>query len=243
MLLIYSVTGSGRSQSLLFNENSGFRNIGFQIPISLHDNDNGNDDSGTHAVCIRFIQKSLCIHFPFPKFKSFPSSKIHGLFNSSFSSSKIHSFANHHFLHPTFTVYSNQHFLHPKIIVYSNHSFIFSKFMVIQINIFFIWNSQCIRIINIFIQYPLFILFSLFLAHLLVSIWIFIHGGISLCKETFMYSVRVQWFDNKIGTSCTCMSSKACSYMQWSLWVLKEYKIKICRCFVSTFLTNTGAYL
>lgn len=91
MLLIYSVTGSGRSQSLLFNENSGFRNIGFQIPISLHDNDNGNDDSGTHAVCIRFIQKSLCIHFPFPKFKSFHSSKIHGLFNSSFSSSKIQS--------------------------------------------------------------------------------------------------------------------------------------------------------
>lgn len=90
MLLILTVTGSGRSQSLLFNENSGFRNIGFQIPISLHDNDNGNDDSGTHAVCIRFIQKSLCIHFPFPKFKSFPSSKIHGLFNSSFSSSNIH---------------------------------------------------------------------------------------------------------------------------------------------------------
>lgn len=147
-----------------------------------------------------------------------------------------------HFLHPTFTVYSNQHFLHPKIIVYSNHSFIFSKFMVIQIIIFFIWNSQCIRIINIFIQYPLFILFSLFLAHLLVSIWIFIHGGFSLCRETFMYSVRVQWFDNKIGTSCTCMSSETCMYMQWSLWVLKEYKIKFCRCFVST-LTNTGAYL
>lgn len=234
MLLIYSVTGSGRSQSLLFNENSGFRNIGFQIPISLHDNDNGNDDSGTHAVCIRFIQKSLCIHFPFPKFKSFPSSKIHGLFNSSFSSSKIQSI---------FFIQYSQHFLHPKIIVYSNHSFIFSKFMVIQIIIFFIWNSQFIRIISIFIQYPLFILFSLFLAHLLVSIWIFILGGISLCKETFMYSVRVQWFDNKIGTSCTCMSSKTCSYMQWSLWVLKEYKIKICRCFVSTFLTNTGAYL
>lgn len=150
-----------------------------------------------------------------------------------------------HFLHPIFTVYSNQHFLHPKIIVYSNHSFIFSKFMVIQIIIFFIWNSQFIRIISIFIQYPLFILFSLFLAHLLVSIWIFIHGGISLCKETFMYSVRVQWFDSKIGTSCTCMSSETCMYMymQWSLWVLKEYKIKICRCFVSTFLTNTGAYL
>lgn len=230
MLLILTVTGSGRSQSLLFNENSGFRNIGFQIPISLHDNDNGNDDSGTHAVCIRFIQKSLCIHFPFPKFKSFLRLKFM-------------VYSTHHFLHPTFTVYSNQHFLHPKIIVYSNHSFIFSKFMVIQIIIFFIWNSQCIRIINIFIQYPLFILFSLFLAHLLVSIWIFIHGGISLCKETFMYSVRVQWFDNKIGTSCTCMSSKTCSYMQWSLWVLKEYKIKICRCFVFTFLTNTGAYL
>lgn len=239
MLLILTVTGSGRSQSLLFNENSGFRNIGFQIPISLHDNDNGNDDSGTHAVCIRFIQKSLCIfliqnsnHFPHLKFMVY---------------------STHHFLHPKFkafssfspifTVYSNQHFLHPKIIVYSNHSFIFSKFMVIQIIIFFIWNSQFIRIINIFIQYPLFILFSLFLAHLLVSIWIFIHGGISLCKETFMYYVRVQWFDNKIGTSCTCMSSKTCSYMQWSLWVLKEYKIKICRCFVSTFLTNTGAYL
>lgn len=208
MLLILTVTGSGRSQSLLFNENSGFRNIGFQIPISLHDNDNGNDDSGTHAVCIRFIQKSLCIHFPFPKFKSFLRLKFM-------------VYSTHHFLHPTFTVYSNQHFLHPKIIVYSNHSFIFSKFMVIQIIIFFIWNSQCIRIINIFIQYPLFILFSLFLAHLLVSIWIFIHGGFSLCKETFMYSVRVQWFDNKIGTSCTCMSSKTCSYMQWSLWVLK----------------------
>lgn len=239
MLLILTVTGSGRSQSLLFNENSGFRNIGFQIPISLHDNDNGNDDSGTHAVCIRFIQKSLCIfliqnsnHFPHLKFMVY---------------------STHHFLHPKFkafssfspifTVYSNQHFLHPKIIVYSNHSFIFSKFMVIQIIIFFIWNSQFIRIINIFIQYPLFILFSLFLAHLLVSIWIFIHGGFCLCKETFMYSVRVQWFDNKIGTSCTCMSSETCMYMQWSLWVLKEYKIKICRCFVSTFLTNTGAYL
>ncbi|XP_078340185.1 E3 ubiquitin-protein ligase HUWE1-like isoform X5 [Crassostrea virginica] len=38
-------TGSGRSQSLLFNDNSGLRNIGFQIPISLHDNDNSNDDS------------------------------------------------------------------------------------------------------------------------------------------------------------------------------------------------------
>lgn len=183
MLLILTVTGSGRSQSLLFNENSGFRNIGFQIPISLHDNDNGNDDSGTHVVCIRFIQKSLCIHFPFPKFKSFPSSKIHGLFNSSFSSSKIQSI---------FFIQYSQHFLHPKIIVYSNHSFNFSKFMVIQIIIFFILNSQFIRIINIFIQYPLFILFSLFLAHLLVSIWIFILGGISLCKETFMYSVRVQ---------------------------------------------------
>lgn len=109
MLLILTVSGSGRSQSLLFNENSGFRNIGFQIPISLHDNDNGNDDSGTHAVCIRFIQKSLCIHFPFPKFKSFPSSKIHGLFNSSFSSSRIHSLANHHFLHPIFTVCSKHH--------------------------------------------------------------------------------------------------------------------------------------
>lgn len=125
MLLILTVTGSGRSQSLLFNENSGFRNIGFQIPISLHDNDNGNDDSGTHAVCIRFIQKSLCIHFPFPKFKSFLRLKFM-------------VYSTHHFLHPTFTVYSNQHFLHPKIIVYSNHSFIFSKFMVIQIIIFFI---------------------------------------------------------------------------------------------------------
>lgn len=47
-----TVTGSGRSQSLLFNDNTGLRNIGFQIPISLHDNDNGNDDSGTHAVCL-----------------------------------------------------------------------------------------------------------------------------------------------------------------------------------------------
>lgn len=177
------------------------------------------------------------------------SSKSHYAFIFLFQNSnhflhlKFMVYSTHHFLHPTFTVYSNQHFLHPKIIVYSNHSFIFSKFMVIQIIIFFIWNSQFIRIISIFIQYPLFILFSLFLAHLLVSIWIFIHGGISLCKETFMFSVRVQWFDNKIGTSCTCMSSKTCSYMQWSLWVLKEYKIKICRCFVSTFLTNTGAYL
>ncbi|XP_061178702.1 E3 ubiquitin-protein ligase HUWE1-like [Saccostrea echinata] len=38
-------TGGGRSQGLLFNDNSGLRNIGLQIPISLHDNDNGNDDS------------------------------------------------------------------------------------------------------------------------------------------------------------------------------------------------------
>lgn len=239
MLLILTVTGSGRSQSLLFNENSGFRNIGFQIPISLHDNDNGNDDSGTHAVCIRFIQKSLCIHFLFPKFKSFPSSKIHGLFNSSFSSSKIQSiFFIQYSLFIQISTFFIQKLLFIQIIV-----LFFSKFMVIQIIIFFIWNSQFIRIINIFIQYPLFILFSLFLAHLLVSIWIFIHGGISLCKETFMYSVRVQWFDSKIGTSCTCMSSETCMYMQWSLWVLKEYKIKICRCFVSTFLTNTCAYL
>lgn len=183
-----------------------------------------------------------------PTQSAYASSKSHYAFIFLFQNSNhfLHLIfmicSNHYFLHPIFTVYSNQHFLHPKIIVYSNHSFIFSKFMVIQIIIFFIWNSQCIRIINIFIQYPLFILFSLFLAHLLVSIWIFIHGGISLCKETFMYSVRVQWFDNKIGTSCTCMSSKTCSYMQWSLWVLKEYKIIFCRCFVST-LTNTGAYL
>lgn len=182
-----------------------------------------------------------------PTQSAYASSKSHYAFifqnSNHFLHLKFMVYSTHHFLHPTFTVYSNQHFLHPKIIVYSNHNFIFSKFMVIQIIIFFIWNSQCIRIINIFIQYPLFILFSLFLAHLLVSIWIFILGGISLCKEKFMYSVRVQWFDNKIGTSCTCMSSKTCSYMQWSLWVLKEYKIKICRCFVSTFLTNTGAYL
>lgn len=100
-----------------------------------------------HAVCIRFIQKSLCIHFPFPKFKSFPSSKIHGLFNSSFSSSKIHSFANHHFLNPIFTVYSKHHCLHPKFTVYSNHHLILPKFMVIQIIIFFIRNSQFIQTI------------------------------------------------------------------------------------------------
>lgn len=142
---------------------------------------------------------------------------------SAYASSKSH----YAFI---FLFQNSNHFLHLKFMVYSTHHFLHPKFTVLQI-------------INIFIQYPLFILFSLFLAHLLVSIWIFIHGGISLCKETFMYSVRVQWFDNKIGTSCTCMSSKACSYMQWSLWVLKKYKIKICRCFVSTFLTNTGAYL
>lgn len=46
----YFVIGSGRSQSLLFNDNSGLRNIGFQIPISLHDNDNSNDDSGTPGI-------------------------------------------------------------------------------------------------------------------------------------------------------------------------------------------------
>lgn len=158
-----------------------------------------------------------------PTQSAYASSKSHYAFIFLFQNSnhflhlKFMVYSTHHFLHPTFTVYSNQHFLHPKIIVYSNHSFIFSKFMVIQIIIFFIWNSQCIRIINIFIQYPLFILFSLFLAHLLVSIWIFIHGGFSLCKETFMYSVRVQWFDNKIGTSCTCMSSKTCSYSKTRL--------------------------
>ncbi|XP_048739045.2 E3 ubiquitin-protein ligase HUWE1-like isoform X5 [Ostrea edulis] len=38
-------SGGGRGQSLLFNDSSGLRNFGFQIPISLHDNDNGNDDS------------------------------------------------------------------------------------------------------------------------------------------------------------------------------------------------------
>lgn len=115
-----------------------------------------------------------------PTQSAYASSKSHYAFIFLFQNSnhflhlKFMVYSTHHFLHPTFTVYSNQHFLHPKIIVYSNHSFIFSKCMVIQIIIFFIWNSQFVRIINIFIQYPLFILFSLFLAHLLVSIWIFI---------------------------------------------------------------------
>lgn len=124
MLLILTVTGSGRSQSLLFNENSGFRNIGFQIPISLHDNDNGNDDSGTHAVCIRFIQKSLCIHFPFPKFKSF--------------------------LRLKFIVYSTHHFLHPKFTVLQIIIFFIQYSLFIQISTFFIQKLLFIQIIVLF---------------------------------------------------------------------------------------------